>query len=188
MSSSRRSSPDAAESQSSFDPHAAPESRDRSSMEPRLPEERVAVGALALLVAITLLNVVTRYLTDESFGWTEELSVFLMVVLALAGACAIARRDRHIRIEFLYIRRDAAGAESPRRALQLIAGACSTLVFLVLAVLFARWVWDQYSFSERSMGLGLPLWWYGCVIPPLCLAASLRAFSALRRALRETGR
>jgi len=162
-------------------PPAAP------SAQPRLPEERIAVGALALLVAITLLNVATRYLSDESFGWTEEFSVFLMVVLALAGACAVARRDLHIRIEFLYNRRDDAGVESPRRTLQLIAGLCSTVVFLVLAVLFARWVWDQYSFSERSMGLGLPLWWYGCVVPPLCLAAALRALGAFRRSLREGG-
>lgn len=166
-------------------PTASPMPLEPPSPVPRLPEERLAVATLALLVAITLLNVVTRYLTDESFGWTEELSVFLMVVLALAGACAIARRDRHIRIEFLYNRHDGAGEPSPRRALQLIAGLCSTFVFLVLAVLFARWVWDQYSFSERSMGLGLPLWWYGCVIPPLCLAASLRAFAAFRRALRD---
>src|SRR4051812_8574521 len=51
-------------------------------------EERIAVAALALLLVITLANVFTRYFTDDSFAWTEELSVFLMVVLALAGAAA----------------------------------------------------------------------------------------------------
>ena len=65
-------------------------------------EERIAVASMALLVVITLLNVVTRYFTDDSFAWTEELSVFLMVAMALAGASAVAQRDRHIRIEFLY--------------------------------------------------------------------------------------
>ena len=47
-------------------------------------EEALAVAAMAVLVAITLLNVMTRYFTDESYAWTEELSVFLMVVMALA--------------------------------------------------------------------------------------------------------
>ena len=35
---------------------------------------------------ITLGNVLTRYLTDQSFAWTEEISVFLIVVMTLAGA------------------------------------------------------------------------------------------------------
>ena len=82
-------------------------------------EEALAVAAMALLVVITLLNVLTRYFTDESFAWTEELSVFLMVVMTLAGASAIALRDRHIRIEFLLNRRTAEGQEMPRRGLKL---------------------------------------------------------------------
>jgi TRAP-type C4-dicarboxylate transport system permease small subunit len=147
-------------------------------------EEFIAVASLALLVVITLLNVITRYFTDDSFAWTEEISVFLMVVMALAGASAIAGRDSHIRIEFLFNRRTPQGTEVPRRGLKLFAALASSAVFLLLAALFARWVWDQYKFSETSMGLGVPLWWYGAVIPPLCLAISARAFGAFVRALR----
>jgi TRAP-type C4-dicarboxylate transport system permease small subunit len=139
---------------------------------------------MALLVVITLLNVITRYFTDDSFAWTEELSVLLMVVMALAGASAVAGRDRHIRIEFLFNRRTPDGDEVPRRGLKLFAGLASTLVFITLAALFARWVWDQYKFNETSMGLGVPLWLYGVVIPPLCLAISARAFAAFLRAWR----
>ena len=128
-------------------------------------EEALAVAAMALLVAITLLNVLTRYFTDESFAWTEELSVFLMVVMALAGASAIALRDRHIRIEFLFNRRTGQGEEVPRRSLKLFSCFVTSGVFALMAALFARWVWDQYKFSETSMGLGVPLWWYGLALP-----------------------
>lgn len=148
-------------------------------------EEALAVAAMALLVAITLLNVLTRYFTDESFAWTEELSVFLMVVMALAGASAIALRDRHIRIEFLLNRRTAQGKEVPRRGLKLFGCLMTSAVFALMAVLFSRWVWDQYTFSETSMGLGVPLWWYGSVLPVLCLAIAARAAGAYLRALRE---
>ena len=136
---------------------------------------------MALLVVITLLNVVTRYLSDESFAWTEEISVFLMVLLTLAGASAIAARDKHIRIEFLYNRRGAEGLPTPKRWLALLAAAASAVIFLGLAVLFARWVWDQFRYSEMSMGLGVPLWWYGIAIPVLCVAAAVRALGAWRR-------
>jgi TRAP-type C4-dicarboxylate transport system permease small subunit len=148
-------------------------------------EEAVAVAAMALLVLITLLNVVTRYLTDESFAWTEEISVFLMVVMALAGASAVAARDSHIRIEFFFNRKNADGQEVPRRSLQMIAALASSLVFLVMAALFARWVWDQYHYGETTMGLGIPLWWYGAIIPPLCLGVSARAFGAFLRSARH---
>lgn len=149
-------------------------------------EEALAVAAMALLVAITLLNVLTRYFTDESFAWTEELSVFLMVVMALAGASAIALRDRHIRIEFLFNRRTGQGEEVPRRSLKLFSCFVTSGVFALMAALFARWVWDQYKFSETSMGLGVPLWWYGLALPVLCLAISARAFGALLRVLQES--
>ena len=141
-------------------------------------EERIAVGCMALLVAITLANVVTRYLIDESFAWTEEISVFLMVAMTLAGASAVARRDRHIRIEFFFVRRQADGSEAPRRGLHLFSTLTSSLLYLVLAGLFGRWVWDQIRYHETSMGLGVPLWWYGIVIPPLCLVLAARSFAA----------
>jgi TRAP-type transport system small permease protein len=147
-------------------------------------EEALAVAAMALLVVITLLNVLTRYFTNESFAWTEELSVFLMVVMALAGASAIALRDRHIRIEFLFNRRTAGGEEVPRRSLKLFSCLATSVVFALMALLFARWTWDQYKFSETSMGLGVPLWWYGSVLPVLCLAIAVRAATAFLRSMR----
>lgn len=148
-------------------------------------EEYIAVICMGLLVVITLLNVITRYFTDESFAWTEEISVTLMVAMALAGASAVAARDAHIRIEFFFTRRQEDGTEAPRRGLKLFSLALSSLLFAVLGALFARWVWDQFRFNETSMGLGVPLWWYGVVIPPLALAISARFFAALLRALRH---
>jgi TRAP-type C4-dicarboxylate transport system permease small subunit len=155
-------------------------------MTKRVPEELLAITSMAALVAITLLNVVTRYLTDDSFGWTEEISVCLMVILTLSGASAVAGRDSHIRIEFLLNRRMPDGSEEPRRGLLIFSSALSSAVFLLLAALFARWVWDQYRYNETSTGLGLPLWWYGVAVPPLFLAASARAFAGLLKRLRST--
>ena len=65
-------------------------------------EEVLGVACMVVLVLLTLGNVLTRYLTDASFAWTEEISIFLIVVMTLAGAASIAARDGHIRIEFLY--------------------------------------------------------------------------------------
>jgi TRAP-type C4-dicarboxylate transport system permease small subunit len=135
-------------------------------------EEGIAVACMALLVVITLLNVVTRYLTAHSFAWTEEISVFLMVVMTLAGGAAAAARDRHVRIEVLY----DGGTAARRRRLRVAAACVTGLLFTVLALLFARMVADEIRWGETTMGLGVPRWWYSVIVPPLCAALAARAF------------
>lgn len=135
-------------------------------------EEGLAVACMVLLVLITLLNVLTRYFTDQSFAWTEEISIFLMVVMTLAGASAAAARDRHVRIEFFY-----DGGTAARRQQLAVAGACiSGLLFTGLTLLFARMVADEIRYAETSMGLGVPRWWFTALLPLLCAAIALRSF------------
>jgi TRAP-type C4-dicarboxylate transport system permease small subunit len=82
-------------------PDGAPTSPS-SSDEPRSLriEDWLTVIVMALLALITFANVLVRYFTSSSFAWTEEISIFLMIVLALVAGSAAVARDRHIRIEF----------------------------------------------------------------------------------------
>jgi TRAP-type transport system small permease protein len=143
-------------------------------------EEGLATACMALLVLITLANVLVRYLTDESFAWTEEISVFLLVVMTLAGASAAAARDRHIRIELFY----EGGSAARRRAVKVFAACVTGVFFAVLTLLFARVVADELHYSETSMGLGVPRWWYTVFSPLLCAAIALRALAAAWQAAR----
>jgi len=147
----------------------------------RAVEEVLAVACMAALTVITLVNVVTRYLTDESFAWTEEISVFLIVVMTLAGAASVAGRDGHIRIEYVY----DAGGPTRRRILRGLAGAAMALLFLALAVLFGIVVADEIRWGETSMGLGVPRWWFTATLPFLCLAVAIRAGVAGWRLVRD---
>lgn len=135
-------------------------------------EEGLSVACMALLVVITLLNVLTRYFSDQSFAWTEEISVFLMVVMTLAGASAAAGRDRHIRIEYFYDN----GSAARQRRLKIVSGCACGLLFLGLALLFTRVVADEIQYAETSMGLGVPRWWFTVFSPFMCLGIALRSF------------
>ena len=143
-------------------------------------EEWIGVACMVVLTLITLGNVLTRYFSDESFAWTEEISVFLIVVMTLAGAASIAGRDGHIRIEYFY----DGGSVARRRVLRVLAAAATVLVFVVLAVLFGATLAGEIRWDETSMGLGVPRWWFTIAIPPLCLAIALRAGYAGWRAWR----
>ena len=134
-------------------------------------EERLSVACMGVLVFITLGNVLTRYFSDQSFAWTEEISVFLMVVMALAGAAGAAARDAHIRIEYFYDR----GSAARQRNLRLVSAAFTTAVFVVLALLFARTLMDEIKWAETSVGMGVPRWWFTVWVAPLCLAVAWRA-------------
>jgi TRAP-type C4-dicarboxylate transport system permease small subunit len=146
-------------------------------------EEWLGVACMVVLTAITLGNVLTRYLTDESFAWTEEISVFLIVVMTLAGAASVAGRDGHIRIEYFY----DGGSVARRRALRALTALATTLVFAVLAALFSIALADEVRYAETSMGLGVPRWWFTAAIPPLCAAIALRAAWAGWRSWRDPG-
>jgi TRAP-type transport system small permease protein len=155
-------------------------------MKLRLPvafEEGIAVACMALLALITLGNVITRYLTEQSFAWTEEVSVFLLVLMTLAGASAATARDRQIRIEALY----DGGSAARKRWLRIVSGCTVGLFFLLMALLFGRMVADEIKWAETTMGLGVPRWWYTVALPPLALLIALRSFGVAWRAARDTG-
>ena len=72
---------------------------DEATRIPLKIEDWLTVIVMGLLALITFANVLVRYFTDQSFAWTEEFSVFLMIVLALVAGSASVARNRQIRIE-----------------------------------------------------------------------------------------
>ena len=147
----------------------------------RTPEDWIAALGMAGLCVITMANVVVRYLSDESFAWTEEFSVFLLILTTMAGTAAAALRANHIRIEFLF----ASGSASRQRVLGLFGALVTTGFFLVLAALTGRMAWDDFRYAETTMGLGVPRWWYTAWVPAFSLVISLRVIQALNRKIKN---
>ncbi|AUZ20347.1 TRAP transporter permease DctQ [Achromobacter xylosoxidans] len=140
-------------------------------------EDWLAVILLAALAIITFLNVLVRYFTDQSFAWTEEISVFLLIVLTMAGGSVAFVRNHHIRIEIL------ADNGSPRRQriMALIANFCVLAFFVLLTVLSIKLVSDEFVYEETSPAIGVPTWWYSIWLPVMAAAISLRTLGTLRR-------
>ena len=161
------------------DPTHSPAASAEGADEPRSLriEDWLTVIIMALLACITFANVLVRYFTDASFAWTEEISIFLMILLAMVAGSAAVARDQHIRIEFL----TSGGTATRKRALARLGAACVALLFMLLAVLSARVVWDDWRFEETSPGIGVPQWWYTIWLPVCSLAITIRAIGFFRR-------
>jgi TRAP-type C4-dicarboxylate transport system permease small subunit len=151
---------------------------------PRVPvkiEQALAALAMALICLITFANVVARYLTNYSFAFTEEFSVFLMVAMTFVGASAAFGGDHHIRMTMLVDRL----APPWRRAAELSVSTLGALLFGALGWLGVRLTWDDWQFGTTSPGMGLPQWLYTVWLPILALVIVLRLAGHMMRTARR---
>lgn len=143
-------------------------------------EKVLAAAAMAALCLITFGNVVARYLTNYSFAFTEEYSIALMVVVAMLGAGIATACDRHIRITWFARLLPTVGA----RVAEIVATVSVVAMFVLLAVLSGRLVWDEYRFEVTSPSLGEPQWIYTLALPLFSVTIIARALGHLVRTLR----
>lgn len=146
-------------------------------------ERGLAAAAMAVICLITFANVGVRYFTNYSFAFTEEYSIFLMVVLTLLGSASAAAADRHIRITFILER-------LPRS----IRPYCDAAGWLATFLMFAILVWyggelayDNWRFEETSPGLGYPQYIYTIWLPILSAVVAIRVAMRMVAALRRRG-
>lgn len=134
------------------------------------PEAWLATLALIAICVISLGNVIVRYATDASFAFTEEFSVFLLVLLTFAGAAVAARHNQHIRIELIehYL---PSRARKVVFVLQWLAGV---IVMGITTWYGAKFAWEEYQWESLSPGLGLPNWIYVIWLPLMSLAIIIR--------------
>lgn len=132
-------------------------------------ERVLATVALVIIGLISLANVVVRYFTNASFAFTEEISVFLLVILTFAGASVAMRSNRHIRIAFL--ERLFPRLRTPLILLQWLA---SVLVLGLVLWYGGQFAFEEYQWESESPGLGLPNWWYVVWLPFLALLMLVR--------------
>ena len=143
-------------------------------------ERTLATLAILIIGAISLVNVVVRYITGGSFAFTEEFSVFLLVLLTFAGASVALRSHRHIRIGLL----ERALPPLGYRLLVIFQGLCGLLVLGLITWFGALMTWQEYQWQSLSPGLGLPQWWYLIWLPLLSGLMFLRQCQASLERLR----
>ena len=145
-------------------------------------ESFLGITALAAICIISLANVIVRYTTNASFAFTEEFSVFLMVVLAFAGGAVAARNNEHIRITLLEQRFGLLG----RRIIYTLQWLGGVVVLGLVAWYGGVLTYEEYTWESLSAGLGLPTWIYLIWLPVLSIAIIIRSTQSLIYRLRRS--
>ncbi len=144
-------------------------------------ERTLGAAAMAAICLITLGNVLTRYFTDISFAFTEEMSVFLLVFLTFIGSGKAFLDGNQMAVTYFT---DQMGWPWKRRFL-LFGLAMSALMLALLAWYGTRMAWDDYDLDVISPGLGWPQWIYTACLPLLSLLVLARIGQGFLHVLRR---
>ncbi len=75
------------------------------------------------LMAIVMLQFFTRYVLNDSLGWTEEIARYLLIFLTFVGSITCVRQGSHIFLEFFF-RFVPAGLIKPMAILVELVNTC----------------------------------------------------------------
>jgi C4-dicarboxylate transporter DctQ subunit len=130
--------------------------------------EAVAAALLGALFLTFLLQIFSRYVMAQPFGWTLELCLALWVWLVFFG-CAFVVRDRdHVTFDLLYL-------AAPSRVRRILAAVAALAVAAALAAsLPATWDWIDFLRIKRSATLQVPMRTVYAIYAVFLIVVSLR--------------
>lgn len=155
-------------------------------------ERWVLQSLMGLLLALVLLNVVTRY-TGHPIYWVDEASVFAVVWLTFVGASIMTRLRMDFAVSLLT---DKLGPRSARLFKRL---ATLGVLLFGFAMLYMCWIWldpvgiarygfdakayaaDSFNFlyTLKSQTLEWPIWVLQLIMPLFSLGFTLHALANL---------
>jgi TRAP-type C4-dicarboxylate transport system permease small subunit len=155
-----------------FDVHDAP-----IDLSVYRPEDWLAFVFFWLLAATVFLQFFTRYALNDSAGWTEEISRYLLICTVFIGATISVRKNNHIQVDFFYrylpppVTRllstfvDAAriaffgyGAWLTWQLIQRIGGQRMSVVDLPIGLMYAVVLTGFLLMTWRSVGVARDNW------------------------------
>ena len=118
---------------------------------------RLTAWLTLLMVIVTFVIVVMRYLFDAGLIWMQESVVWMHAFVFMVGAAYTLRRDEHVRVDIFYREMSAIG-----RAWVDLLGVLIFLLPLCIFLTVKAWdfvavSWALREVSRESGGLPYPL-------------------------------
>jgi TRAP-type C4-dicarboxylate transport system permease small subunit len=113
-------------------------------------EDWVTLAIFWVMCGAVFLQFFTRYVLNDSFGWTEEIAIYCLVAVVFLGSAMCVRLSRHIHVDFLY-RYLSPGVG---RTLSTLVDLVRTAFFAYLALLV--WRYSAIISDERMTTIDFP--------------------------------
>lgn len=100
-------------------------------------EDWVTLAIFWMMCGCVFLQFFTRYVLNNSFGWTEEIAIYCLVAVVFLGSVMCTRQSRHIHVDFLY-----------RYLSPPMGRALAIFVDLTRIVIFSYLAWLVWKYSS----------------------------------------
>ena len=124
-------------------------------------EDGICAIILFIMLILTFINVIARYVLLASMPFVEELTCVGLMVLSILGAATASKRGAHLGLSVIT---DLL----PQTAQSVIALICDFLnaaFCVVIVYLGYLMVQNQINSNVLSMGMSWPVWLYGIWLP-----------------------
>lgn len=113
--------------------------------------EFIAAAMLAAMFITFILQIFSRYVLLEPFGWTLELCLTLWVWIVFWGNAFVVRERDHVSFDILYL-------AMPRRPRQILGLVSAAAIVVGMALSFLP-TWDYIDFLKikKSATLKIPM-------------------------------
>ena len=108
-------------------------------------------AALLLALFLTfLLQIFSRYVLSDPFGWTLELCLSLWIWVVFWGNAFIVDNKDHVRFDLIY-------QESPRRIRRLCGLVSAIAISIAMAIsIYPTWDYIDFMQIQKSASLQIP--------------------------------
>ena len=130
------------------------------------------------LFAVVFLQFYTRYVLNDSLGWTEEIARYLLILVTFVGSIMAMRKGSHIAVEALLV---FLPKEAKHWNLVVVDG--------VVAIFCGAMAWYAYELGDRAPGYmvsidipkGYMYWCVAAALAGITVHAAARFVRRLRR-------
>jgi TRAP-type C4-dicarboxylate transport system permease small subunit len=131
----------------------------------------------SVLFVIVALQFFTRYVLNDSLGWTEEIARYLLIVLGFVGGITCVRKGKHIYLEFAY-------GMMPRSMIKPVVTTTETLVAGFWG--YCGWLAIELAQKTRSnmVSIDLPKSFIYYTVSAGCFLMAVFTVVALLRVIR----
>ena len=150
----------------------------------RALEDAILVILLTVMISVGAGQIFLRNVFDIGFLWTDEMLRLLVLWLAVAGAVAASRQDRHISLAIL----DRYLPPRGQHAVKVLTHLFTVIVCLLIARYSLAFVITSREFGDTLLG-NVPAWPLQAVMPVgFALIAWRYTVLALREGMAAAGK
>jgi len=140
----------------------------------------MVIVVFATIVVVVFGQVVSRFLFNAPFSWSEELARYLQVWLIMLGSATCLRKGLHLTVDYAI----HSLPQGIKRNLQLLS---ITAILFFLGVVFVSGIsLIAATLNQRTPALQMPVWVVYLAIPVGSLLMFLEAVGLVLTAFDET--